>query len=321
MSIKVSIIIPVYNVEKYLNACIDSLINQTMNEIEIIGIDDCSTDCSGIILDDYALKDRRVCVLRHDKNKGTCYSRKRGVMAAKGDYILFVDGDDYLEQNACEMLIKEMGKDPVDILQFGSYIHAEAYLEHTRVERSRKNLIPYYGKLFGTDVLKKCFLENQYRFTLWNKMYRAAICKRAFEEIEDGYLIKGEDVYSFFVLAYHARSYRGIPDQFYHYRLGVGITGRKELSLEGLDRYSQNVNSADALNRFMKKHHLHQKYPELLENLRMDFLKDTITKYYDYMTDDDKNKGLRILLKYWTDVELQLWSSNSITIDRISSKK
>jgi len=102
---KVSIIVPVYNTEKYLAQCIDSVISQTYKNWELIMIDDGSTDSSGIILDKYAGDDDRIKII-HKVNEGQFISRRKGILAASGDYILFLDSDDYWKDNCLEVLDK-----------------------------------------------------------------------------------------------------------------------------------------------------------------------------------------------------------------------
>lgn len=104
MSDLISVIVPVYNVEDYLDRCINSIINQTYNNLEIILVDDGSTDSSGKLCDDYALKDDRIKVL-HKENGGVSSARNAGLDVASGDYIGFVDSDDMLESNMYELLI------------------------------------------------------------------------------------------------------------------------------------------------------------------------------------------------------------------------
>ena len=110
---KISIIIPVYNVEKYLQQCIDSLLSQTLSDIEIICIDDASQDASGKILNDYAARDDRMKVIHADENMGTLRARIKGITDAAGQYVMFVDSDDYLEVSACEELLKLLTEHPV----------------------------------------------------------------------------------------------------------------------------------------------------------------------------------------------------------------
>ena len=105
MDVKVSVIVPVYNVEKYLDRCLDSIINQTLNEIEIILVDDGSTDSSGEKCDEYKKKDLRIKVI-HKKNKGLGYARNSGLKVATGKYIAFVDSDDYIDKRMFESLYR-----------------------------------------------------------------------------------------------------------------------------------------------------------------------------------------------------------------------
>ena len=102
----ISIIVPVYNSEKYLPECLDSICNQTYKNLQIILVDDCSTDNSGKICDDYALKDKRIEVFRSEKNGGQSASRNLGLKHAKGQWIGFVDNDDTIEPNMFEILYK-----------------------------------------------------------------------------------------------------------------------------------------------------------------------------------------------------------------------
>ena len=105
----ISIIVPVYNVEPYLNKCLDSIVNQTYKKLEIILIDDGSTDNSGLICDEYASKDNRIIVV-HQKNKGLSAARNVGLNIAKGDYIAFVDSDDFIEKDMYFTMYNVMNK-------------------------------------------------------------------------------------------------------------------------------------------------------------------------------------------------------------------
>lgn len=100
---KISVIVPVYKVEEYLEECIESLVNQTMKEIEIILVDDGSPDHCGAICDQYAQKYSNITVI-HQKNGGLSCARNQGLSIAKGEYISFVDSDDYVKENMLETL-------------------------------------------------------------------------------------------------------------------------------------------------------------------------------------------------------------------------
>lgn len=112
---KVSVIVPVYNVEKYLNKCLDSIINQTYKNIEIILVDDGSTDNSGIICDKYSQTDNRIKVI-HKKNGGLSDARNTGIKNATGKILSFIDSDDYIEKNMIENLAKELISYDCDIV-------------------------------------------------------------------------------------------------------------------------------------------------------------------------------------------------------------
>ncbi|MGI6394060.1 MAG: glycosyltransferase family 2 protein [bacterium] len=115
---KISIIIPVYNSEKDLKDCLNSCISQTLSDIEIICVDDCSTDNSLGILEEYKTKDSRVKVFHHETNKKQGAARNTGIKNAAGEYIWFIDSDDFIDKNACQLLYDTIKKHNVDLLSF-----------------------------------------------------------------------------------------------------------------------------------------------------------------------------------------------------------
>lgn len=148
MKSKVSVIVPVYNVQKYLERCLDSLVNQTLSDIEIILVDDGSKDNSGEICDKYEKKYSNIKVI-HKENAGLGYARNSGLEVATGEYIAFVDSDDYLDKDFYEKLYINAKNNNSDIC-FGEV----SFLDHDLKE---KNILrnPYEIKKFeGSDVLK-----------------------------------------------------------------------------------------------------------------------------------------------------------------------
>ena len=198
---KISIIVPVYNVENYLSECLNSLIEQTFVEIEIICVDDCSTDNSGKILDSYANKDSRIKVIHLEKNCGTSYVRKIGVLQAQGKYIMFCDADDMYIPYACQRVWDEMSMDPVDILQFGTDVEFKKTYTNTEKQNLINVLKPYCERYSG-NLCEACYKDKKWSFTLWNKAYNADVCKKAFMEINDTYIVVSEDLYSFFYISF-----------------------------------------------------------------------------------------------------------------------
>ena len=127
---KVSVIIPVYNTEKYLKSCLDSVINQTLSDIEIICINDGSTDNSLDILEEYANKDDRIKII-NQKNQGVSEARNNGIKLAKSDYFILLDSDDSIENTICEKSYNAIVKNNADINIIGFNIYNNNNLVHT----------------------------------------------------------------------------------------------------------------------------------------------------------------------------------------------
>lgn len=154
----ISIIIPVYNVEKFLKRCLDSVINQTFTDIEIILVDDGSKDSSGKICDEFKSKDNRIKVI-HKENGGLSSARNAGVEICEGDYIFFIDSDDWLaDENVIQDFYETALKDDSDFVY--------ARINTATDERSYASK---YVKKYQDVRLH--FLSNPYYFTAWNKLY------------------------------------------------------------------------------------------------------------------------------------------------------
>lgn len=159
----ISIIVPVYNVEKYLNQCLDSVCMQTYKNLEIILIDDGSTDKSGEICDEYAAKDNRIIVI-HKENIGVSDSRNKGLDIATGNYIGFVDSDDWIEFNMFEILYKGIKEYKADISICG---HAEVY-ENGLLKPFHADSPVIFSPI---DAIEELIKENSFRDYLVNKLF------------------------------------------------------------------------------------------------------------------------------------------------------
>lgn len=164
---KVSVIIPVFNTEKYLRKCLDSVCNQTLSDIEIICVDDCSTDNSLNILKEYASKDNRIKLIEFKENKGAAVARNTGIIEAKGEYLGFIDSDDYIDQNFYENLYKKVEIRHSDIVK-GSDM--KLVFEDGRIEtdeqnfKIKKNKINFWCQ-YTTAIYKRDFiLKNKIDF-------------------------------------------------------------------------------------------------------------------------------------------------------------
>lgn len=158
---KISIIVPVYNVEKYLRKCLDSLVNQTLNDIEIICINDGSKDSSLDILNEYAQKDSRIRLINQE-NTGVSAARNAGLAVAEGEYVIFVDSDDYLELQACELAYNKIFELDADLLVF----------DYTKLYNSHKEESLFTKHLSGNS----CFLFTESSEEFFN-ISTGVLCK------------------------------------------------------------------------------------------------------------------------------------------------
>ena len=179
MNQTISVIVPVYNVAQYLPQCLDSILSQDYGDLEVILIDDGSTDPSGEICDRYAARDSRVQVI-HQKNGGAAAAKNAGQRLATGEYLTFVDSDDYLEPGAYGFLMKILLETGADAVQ-GCF--REVYQNHTEEQRIQEETLEGYDYLLRFPGDYSCAL-------LWNKLYRREIFDGVF--FEEGHKIDDE---------------------------------------------------------------------------------------------------------------------------------
>ena len=172
MSDLISVVVPIYNVEKYLTKCIDSIINQTYKNLEIILVDDGSPDNCGKICDEYKRKDSRI-VVYHQSNKGVSASRNFGLSKSNGEYVIFVDSDDILNKNMIEVLHKNIKYYKADISVCGYNYIEKNYVVNVY---NTKKIIQYTKK----EGLVSFFNENSFGVGIWNKLFKKEIIKNVF---------------------------------------------------------------------------------------------------------------------------------------------
>lgn len=205
---KVSIIVPVYNIEKYIVECIESILNQTYRNIELILIDDGSTDKSGVICDEYKNKDGRVVVI-HQENKGVSTARNRGLDEATGKYIMFADSDDFLETYAIELMVKSIRNCDMTIC---------GYIEKFANKNIKHNIIESETIIGNKKAIELLFDRKYYGGYLWNKIFIADRIKENGLKF-DTKIHMCEDLV--FVCKYllTATKVNLIPQELYYYRM------------------------------------------------------------------------------------------------------
>lgn len=163
----ISVIIPVYNLENYIAKCLDSVINQTYKNLEIIVVNDGSSDSSKEIIDNYAKKDKRIIAI-HKKNTGVSDTRNRGIDIAKGEYIGFVDGDDSIEKNMFEKLVENMVKYDADISHCG---YKMIFPASTKYFYNTGKIVIQDNKKGIIDLIRGDYIEPG----IWNKLYKRSV--------------------------------------------------------------------------------------------------------------------------------------------------
>ena len=228
----ISVVIPVYNVEKYLRPCVDSVLRQTCPGLEVLLVDDGSTDASGRICEEYAAQDSRVRVL-HQENRGLSAARNRGISEAAGEYIMLVDSDDYIEPDMCRILLEALEESGAQAAVCGCV----EFREDTGEER-RMPVTDRRRQVTAEDMLELLNrLDMKYYVTAWNRLYtRALLMKLSSSEGEifpEGKI--NEDLAVAHEVYHKAGGAVLLPETLYHYRLrGDGITGTG-LTLRNLD--------------------------------------------------------------------------------------
>lgn len=255
----ISVIVPVYNVEKYITECLQSITNQTYKNIEIILIDDGSTDNSGKICDEYARIDKRIKVV-HKLNEGLSSARNVGLEEAKGNYIQFIDSDDYIETDTIEIMYKVACKYHADIVSYSHYIlnNGNKICDYTGEIRQ-------VGKI---EAIKEIMLDHKVRNYSWEKLWK----RELFKEIQFPVGKKFEDLLTTPLLFEKAKKIviYDIPKYYYRQRAD-SIMGQqsKRLRLEYIEAVCK-------MNQYLK-----EKYPELQKFCDYSIINMTFNTYND----------------------------------------
>lgn len=243
-----SIIVPIYNIENYIEKCVESLINQTYKNLEIILVDDGSTDSSGKICDKYIEKDNRIKTI-HKENGGLSSARNSGIEVAVGDYVLFVDGDDFLSKNAVEILVKTLIEYSCDILCFNAYQYKN--------ENIIGNVIT--SKFDDIEESKKHAIINP---AAWARAYKNSFLKKNHFYFKEGIIY--EDLALIPGLSSYTENIRFIDDCLYYYVI-------RENSIMNITKFRENRDdkfiALQVLENIFKKNGSYEKYKNEIEYL------------------------------------------------------
>ena len=273
MSTEISVIVPVYGVEKYLPACIESILNQTFTDFELILVDDGSPDRCPAICDEAAERDVRVRVI-HQANQGLSAARNAGIEAARGEWLVFVDSDDYIAPHFCEKLYQTAQRTDADC----------AICSVQNVDESGKPIDSALMRVAdevktGREVLRKIGRDDVTPYlTAWNKLYR----RKLFNTLRYPAGRQNEDVFVFAELFCQVQRAACVAEPLYFYRKRIGSIMNSVVTLRNLDEMWAYVNCFE---------HLQQDDEEsiLKETEKRVFAK--LTGVYYRVTEEDRHSN------------------------------
>ncbi|EAI8521385.1 glycosyltransferase family 2 protein [Campylobacter jejuni] len=241
---QISIILPTYNVEKYIARALESCINQTFKDIEIIVVDDCGSDKSIDIVKEYAKKDDRIKIIHNEENLKLLRARYEGVKVANSPYIMFLDPDDYLELNACEECMKILKNNEIDLLFFNAFV-----LENNnKIERKLNFQEKCYVK---KDFLKEILKTKNLFWTVWAKVIKKELYLKAVGliSLENAKINMAEDVLLYYPLINISNTIFHLSKNLYNYQINnFSIT--KTLTLQNI---KTNIQEQDNVLYLLKK--------------------------------------------------------------------
>ena len=270
---KVSVIIPVYNAEKYIGKCVRTLFEQTLDDIEYIFINDCTPDKSieilNKVLEEYPKRKNQTKIIHHEKNKGIATSRNTGIKATTGTYVIHCDSDDWVEPNMYETMYNKAVEGDYDIVSCDYFI-------------DNKNNSIYNNQLSckNNDDYLKAVLTGKIGSYLWNKLTKKSIYSDNDLYFPDGINIR-EDFFLIIELYYFSRRVFHIQQAFYHYR-----KNETSITLQNLDKNVDLVNmrleAMNLIEDFLIKNQALDKFESELNiaflNLKHFILQNTVNK-------------------------------------------
>lgn len=253
---KVSIIIPIYNTEKYLYKCLESVTDQTLSDIEIICVNDGSTDGSLQIMQEFASKDSRIKIVQKE-NGGLVSARKAGVEAATGEYIGYVDSDDYIEPDMYERMYQTAREQQVDMVTCGYFLEGNYTTTHFDTVDSGLYADDKMEYLREHSIYRMEKKETGLRGALWCKLYRREILKKVQLEVPESISI-AEDKVCLLHYLLHCKSVYVMKEAFYHWCIhGESMSHKANLNY---------LNCVNEVYKYLVSLYEHENFTERMRN-------------------------------------------------------
>ena len=283
----VSIIIPIYNAEKYLRRCLDSIVSQSFKDYEVLLIDDGSTDNSGKICNEYTYKYKNFKVF-HKENEGSASARNYGLVRAEGNYIIFVDADDFVHEEYVDYLYKAIIKTGADIVQCQyKIVDDKSVIDYSLVHEIPQK----YSNIEFLELFceKKNYVDI---VVLWNKIYKKSLFDNLYFPVGKGI----DDDYLICQIVYRAKQIIIISECLYYYYMSSNSQMRSKPSLKKID----NIDAIRSQLEFLETIHERRLYDKLLYRYYAAILDDFyfLKKYFpnEKMIIDEINKERKQIL-------------------------
>lgn len=248
---KVSIILPVYNAGAVLNDALDSALGQTLAETEVIAVDDGSQDESAALLRKRAESDQRLRFFQQGENRGTLAARNRGLRECRGEYVMFLDPDDFLERNAAAELSALADAAKADVVHFGTKEFVR------KADGSRQALynwtVPEEKRISGKGTVLRDLLQGGHNWSLCFKLIRTEVCRKALNATDEFFCIMGEDLYFYLAAAYFAESFLQTGKAYYNYDTTIGITASGTVSPAAFRRTATMLDALAQGEKFLRE--------------------------------------------------------------------
>ena len=249
----ITVIVPICNVEKYIKQCLDSLVNQTYENLEIICVDDCGTDNSMNIVEEYANKDSRIKILKQNENRGQGEARNLGINNASGEYIYFIDSDDFIEKNYIKELVDIIEMENIDFVCNVNILKYYGENDSKNKQLKDKSQFILDKKLEWNDKLLKVL-----PISAWCKLYKTDLLKKNKIYFADNKL-KFEDFYFWYILKNQLKSVYIFHGSTYFYR-------QRNDSTMSVNKYNKNdcfdsLYIIELLYKYYKENNILNKHP------------------------------------------------------------
>ncbi len=287
---KVSVIVPVYNSQDYLKECLESVLTQTLHDIEIIGVDDGSTDGSGLILKEYAEKFAEMTIITQS-NKGVSAARNAGLAVARGQYIYFLDSDDYIEPDLLETACRELDNHNLDIVYFDTYAFGKE--GYAREDIDAKNR--YYARnceypsvYSGADLLFELLGNHDYSCPVWKQVIRRSFLQGQNVKFYEG-IIHEDELYTIQTMML-AERVAYIPRVLHHRRLRENSLMTSPLQFHSV--YGYYICAKEAYRFMLNRGCSDEKLDRFLNFLKVGMVSGAREQYLKLNETDRKQKGL-----------------------------